>query len=295
MRGWNLFARSQTIHVCYAIATDGEPRYVESVAASARALKQLYPSAKITVLTDDRSFSVVTQLLKRYRLARKVRSVGAYAGNMGARSRFVKTQVRQFIVGDFLFLDADAIPVRPFDELFQEHSGQLCAAIDRSPKEPDGNSLPPWAERAFERLGWSYPKPFYLNGGVVLWPDTPLLRQLGKLWHENWRRFYESSDDFADQPSFNYSIYSLGISPEILHDRYNARVALSADFAVGASIYHFYASDENLSGRMALEQLLIKLRAGGTINLGAVDAALADGYREWSSRETAKGRVPDQI
>ena len=279
---WWFGSRQQT-QVCYALATDGERRYVDLVAISALAVRQIHPAAKITILTDDRSLPIITSLLDAYGLATHVRSVGAYASWVGARSRFAKTQVRQFVDGDFLYLDADAIPVASFDELFRKTKGPLCAAIDRSPKAPAGSGFPSWAEPTFDRLGWSHPPPFYLNSGVVLWRDTPMSRRLGKLWHQNWLRFFDMSKDFADQPAFNYSLNSLGISPAIMHDRYNARVGLSREFADGASIYHFYASDDGLPGRMAVEEMLTKFRAGVALDGSAIDAALARSHDSWQA------------
>lgn len=289
-RFYQLIARRQ-IQVCFAVASDGERRYVDLLTISALALRKIYGAAKLTILTDDQSLPIIAPLLAHHDLAKNIRSVGAFPGEMGARSRFAKTQARQFMEGDFLYLDADAIPVAGFDQLFRERTVSVCAAIDRSPEEPDGCGLPSWASSAFERLGWSHPLPFYLNSGVVFWRDTPLARQLGNAWHENWLRFFQSSNDFADQPAFNHSLSSLGISPGVMHDRYNARVGLSPEFTDGASIYHFYASDSKLPGHAALEELLIAFRNGDALDVSLIDAALA---RSHAGRHPSH-RLPREI
>jgi hypothetical protein len=271
------------IQVCYALATDGERRYVDLVAISALAVKRIHPRAKITVLTDDRSLPAISSLLEPSALAENVRSVGAYLdGSAGVRSRFIKTQVRQFIDGDFLCLDADAIPVAAFMMLFQGNE-PLCAAIDRSPEMPGGNGFPSFAAPAFERLGWPQPSRFYLNSGVVLWKDRPITRQLGRLWHENWARFFRESNDFADQPAFNYSMDLLGISPGIMDDKFNARVGVAAEFARDACIYHFYASGPGTPGSVAVEELLERFRGGARLDKSAIDAAIVRSHRPVSS------------
>jgi hypothetical protein len=71
-------------------------------------------------------------------------SVGADHADMGARSRFVKTQIRQFVDGDFVYLDADAIPLSAFDQVLRHATlGEKChisAAIDRSPcRQPEAD------------------------------------------------------------------------------------------------------------------------------------------------------------
>jgi hypothetical protein len=265
------------IQVCYALATDGDRRYVDLAALSARAVRRIHPRAKIIVLTDDQSLRAVSSTLEPYRLSATVRSVGEYSGETGPRSRFVKTQVRQFVDGDFVYLDADAVPVASFDLLFQE-KGLVSAAIDRSPKAPDGSGFPTFASPAFDCLGWSHPTRYYVNCGVVFWRDTPITRALGKLWHQNWETFFRESADFADQPAFNYSLDAAGIAPVIMHDRYNARVGLSREFARGASIYHFYANDCGIPGSAAVDDLLTKFRAGVALDLSDIDSALAHAH-----------------
>jgi hypothetical protein len=257
------------------VATDGERRYAELVALSAGAVKRIHPKAKIIVLTDDRSWSIVKAVLKPHGFARSLRSVGAFSGEMGPRSRFVKTQVRQFVEGDFIYLDADAIPLAAFDQVFHDTSWLVSAAIDRSLSSPSGSGFPSFAVAAFDRLGWAQPTQFYLNCGVTCWKDTPITRRLGKAWHDNWRIFFEESNDYADQPAFNYSLVALGISPGIMHDKYNARVGLSADFARDAIIYHFYASDRATPGYAAIESLLAKFRSGVTLDVAVINLVLA--------------------
>src|SRR5437764_4216 len=96
------FDFSRQIQVCFALATDGERRYVDLAALSALAVRRIHPRAKIIVLTDDQSLRAVSSTLEPYRLSATVRSVGEYSGETGPRSRFVKTQVRQFVDGDFV-------------------------------------------------------------------------------------------------------------------------------------------------------------------------------------------------
>ena len=264
----------QRIQVCYALATDGESRYVDLTAISALAVRRIHPHAEIAILTDEQSLPIITSLLEAHGLAGNVRSIGTYAGSTGARSRFVKTQVRQFINGDFVYLDADAIPIDGFDAIFRE-SGPVCAAIDRSPAAPAGSGFPSFAVAAFDRLGWSHPARFYVNCGVVFWKDSETTRRLGQMWHKNWQSFYHESNDYADQQAFNYTLNDLGINPTILNDKYNARVGLSPAFALGAAIYHFYASDYGIPGCAAVDRLLSKFREGAELNVSVIQAALA--------------------
>jgi hypothetical protein len=63
-----------------------------------------------------------------------------------------------------------------------------------------------------------------------------------------------------------------------MHDRYNARVGLSREFARGASIYHFYANDCGIPGSAAVDDLLMKFRSGVALDVSDIDSALAHAY-----------------
>ena len=201
-----------SIHVCYALSTNGEPHYLDLLAISAQAVKRLYPSAKITILTDDQSWDSVES--RGRDLGASVRSAGGYRGNARVRSRFVKTQARSIVEGDFLYLDADTLPVAKFDELWAS-AAPISAAIDRSRKYPFGD-FPTEQLPYFERLGWVPPTRFYLNAGVIFWRDCRAARDLGILWHQNWRKFFETVNNPLDQAAFNFSADSLGITPAIV-------------------------------------------------------------------------------
>lgn len=63
--------------------------------------------------------------------------------------------------GDFLYLDADTVPVGRFDEIFTSKA-PLSAAIDRNRASPCGG-FPAWAEPDFDALGWARPTKMALN------------------------------------------------------------------------------------------------------------------------------------
>src|SRR5580704_8513167 len=171
------------IHVCYVLSTNGEPYYGDLLAVSAKAVRRLYPDARMTIVTDERSLDFARPLADR--LAASVRSAGTYRGDVRVRSRFAKTQVRELIDGDFLYLDADTLPVARFDELFACRA-PLGAALDRNRTNPSG-AFPADQAGYFQRLGWPHPTPLYVNSGVVFWRDCPAARELGRSWHANWR------------------------------------------------------------------------------------------------------------
>src|SRR5712692_587209 len=146
---------SRPLHVCYALAMDGERTYADLVTISALCVRRVYPASRITVLTDDQSLQNVGHALKHLAEAgAQTRSIGKFNGNSRLRSRFVKTQVRSVVDGDVLYLDADTAAVREFDGLL-ECEAPLSAAIDRNRVNPRGG-FPAWVVPDFDRLGWRH-------------------------------------------------------------------------------------------------------------------------------------------
>ena len=266
------------MHVVYALSTDGDRRYADMAALSATSVTRLHPDAKITILTDDESLTQVRAFLGDYPgMAGRVESVGSCVGTARFRSRFVKTQVRAAVAGDFLYLDADTIPVGDFADIFRS-AAVLCAAVDRNPEAPSGARFPDWAVPEFERLGWPAPTPIYLNTGVTFWKDTAQTHAFARSWHENWLRFFSIAENPADQPAFNHSLRAAEFVPEILQDRFNARVGLAPEFARGALICHFYA-DPRAPGGLAHDEVLARFRQGAGIDRSIVEAAIQRSHR----------------
>lgn len=269
-----LFSSGSKPHVCYALSLDDDDLFAELASISAACVRRLYPFAKITVLTDEQTRARTDALRPLRKWVSEIKSVGGFEGSARLRSRFVKTQARTVIEGDFLYLDADTVAVLPFDELFQ-CAEPLAAAIDRNRVDPEGG-FPRWVIPDFQRLGWAYPTKLYLNSGILFWKDCAESRTLGRLWHENWLHYTRMTDNPADQPAFNHSIDSLGIKPKIVDDVFNARVGISPKFARGARIYHLLSGDERANGTF-MDQLRARYHASGRIDFDLVAAAVERG------------------
>jgi hypothetical protein len=275
-RAVTVFGSSGNLHVCYALAMDDDPVFADLLAISASCVRRIYPACRITILTDDdsrKNFASAQRGLSD--VASKIRSVGKFDGGPRQRSRFVKTQARSVIEGDFLYLDADTAPVSEFGALF-ECEAAVSAAIDRNRVDPYGG-FPAWVVPDFERLGWRNPTKLYLNTGILFWKDCKAAHALGRLWHENWLRYHATVDNPADQPAFNHSIDALGVEPKIMDDVFNARVGVSPEFARGARIYHLLSGDERAEGTF-IDAVLRHYRDTGSIDFSLIDAAVARGH-----------------
>ena len=113
--------------VVYAVvATPGSP-FLNWTAASAYVAKKLKCVSSVVLCTDAATLQLAKStnhhLLK---IVDEIAVASEFKGTARERSRWVKTQLRSMVKGDFVFIDADAIPVAEFPEMF-EHSSDFAA------------------------------------------------------------------------------------------------------------------------------------------------------------------------
>jgi hypothetical protein len=256
------------LHVCYSLSLDDDTNHADLLNISARCVRQVHPRARITILTDEQSLATaVLHLTNLIGNGVSIRSVGQFDGDARQRSRFVKTQARSEIAGDFLQLDADTVAVSEFSAV-AKCDAPLSAAIDRNLVNPDGG-FPSWVIPDYQRMGWPQPTEFYLNTGVVFWKENNEARALGRIWHDNWLKYFRTVDNPADQPAFNHSLNVLGIRPKIMSDIYNARLGVSRKYAQ-ASIYHLLSGNERANGTF-IDELVARYRMNGSVDFALID------------------------
>jgi hypothetical protein len=228
---------------CYVLVDDNSDSLCEATWISGVLLRRIYEAARIVVICD---IPTEKRLLSK-RLNFQHSNIELLATDIpfhfvgsAIRSRFLKTQIRSLINGDLVFLDADAIPLRPFDTLFR-HDCQFAAVLDRN-RENTRPHMPIWVEPIYRRFGWTYPLPNYFNSGVMFLRDDSDTRELGRLWHQRWNQVLSEFGKHQDQPALNSSLHDLGLSTKILPVSYNAMVDASPCFARNAKIVHYFFS-----------------------------------------------------
>ena len=254
---------------CYVLVEIDDGPLGEATYISCSLLRRLYHSSPFVLLCDPQTEA--TLAAKRLPFAELGVEIRAFVvpneiSGSPARSRFLKTQIRELINGDLVYLDADAIPLRPFDGLF-EHEHQFAAVLDRN-AEIKVPHMPTWVEPIYREFGWPYPVSTYFNSGVMFWQDDALMRELGRLWHKRWRDVLARFGKHQDQPSLNSAIYALGVNTKVLPIQYNAMVDSSLFFARNARIVHYFFSGRHrrFDPDSVLQHMIDEWRAANTIN-----------------------------
>ena len=159
-------------NTCHILISEGpeQDSFCEMTYLCVALSKRLCPDSIATVLTDE-STRANLELLPFGIENLKVVDIPDELSSGSSRSRYLKTRMRQLVDGDFVFIDADALPLHPFDETC-DHDAPLAAALDRNRESPEP-TFPRWVIPHYKQLGWDYPFSTYFNSGVMFMRDTP--------------------------------------------------------------------------------------------------------------------------
>ncbi len=240
---------------CYVLTTTGRDLFADMTYASAEFLRYAHPEAEIICLCDTQSHRALE--VARHPLLDLVdrgEAIETPDGPPGYRNRFVKTQMRQILEGDFVYFDSDTLVVDRIDEML------ACAAPMAAVANHSGtghSSEIPVDERAiFTQMGWTLPNRSYINGGVLLLRDCEPTQRFACLWHEKWLA-WSRRGKHTDQQSLNSALGDSGIDYEVLGNRFNGQVCHRPSVArEPVAVWHFYSSRDDLAGDYAPKTVL---------------------------------------
>lgn len=188
------------------------------------------------------------------------------------RSRFIKTNIRNLIDGDFLFIDTDTVICASLDEVdslhvknigmvpelhgpFKEHLvyNHTVADTNRIFGIDAGNS------------------PYWFNSGCMLVRDNNFTHEFFAKWQENWKYSAFQKNNSSDQRALLKTDHDYGYIIECIPDVYNAQIAMSIKWFYEAKIIHFWHFRKNFTPNMEFSpffghQIYRELKARGTID-----------------------------
>lgn len=228
----------------YVLTCAPEATYIEQALISIWSARYHNPDAHIVLVVDD----LTNQLLEgkraevlEYVTEKVVIPFEDANATMMYRSRWIKTQVRQLVIGDLLFIDCDTIINSSLEELdtLKYEVGAVC----ESNLPIDQFCIPlyqPMCENA-QKIGWNPTgEQFYFSSGVIYAKDTPAVHQLFALWHRYWQEGTEKGVNI-DQPSLAKANIDCGHIIQRIDDKWNCIMFTYPRWAREANILHFAA------------------------------------------------------
>lgn len=230
--------------IVYVVVSDKNDIYLEQAYVSMYSLRKFNPNIHIILLTDDLTNRTFTGIRKKMvALADDIITVKLDEKKYNAqkRSRYLKTSVRKYIQGDFLFVDCDTIITRPLDDIDQCSHG-IAACWDTHSSFMEN----PYREHCLRHawlLGWPLENEReYFNSGVIYCKDNAKTRAFYERWHENWLRGLKKGVSM-DQPAFAKTNWELDHPVKVLHDTWNCELKHGIKFLRDARIVHYLCTN----------------------------------------------------
>ena len=157
------------------------------------------------------------------------------------RSRFIKTNIRNLVEGDFLFIDTDTVICAPLDEvdnLTVKNIGMVPELHGPFKEHLTYNYTVADTNRIFDTD--TSDSPYWFNSGCMLVRDNTFTHEFFRKWQENWKYSAFKKNNSSDQRALLKTDHDYGYVIECIPDVYNAQIAMSLKWFYEAKIVHFW-------------------------------------------------------
>lgn len=230
--------RTKIVYVC---VSDHSDMYLEQTFVSVYSLRKYNPDVFVEIIVDkDTEDTLTGKRAKIKELVSKITVVDVPLNfSKKQRSRYLKTNLRNLVTGDFLFLDTDTIIQNSLDEI----DDLKCdvAAVQEYNKIRSFTKKEGWMYSLAVKVGLENvldDEP-YFNSGVMFVKDSPLAYQLYSNWHECWNKTRKKGLD-TDQTSLCWANKLSGHVIEFLDNSWNCLICFSGlEGEKNAKVIHY--------------------------------------------------------
>ena len=238
--------------IVYTLVSDNSDTYLEQALLSVYSLRLHNPQAIVELVVDQ--FTAMTIVDKREEIKKYITNLIEIEVpselNKVQRSRYLKTNLRAFIKGDYLFIDCDTVICDNLDEI-DNFDGDLGMVPDINGDLPlkDNTVIERCHKAGFTNLK---EKPYY-NSGVIFSRDTEISHKLYAEWAKLWHLSNEKGVSF-DQPALCQANVNLDLPINELNGIWNCQFKYTNGykFLKKAKILHYYSN--NGAGKRAYAQ-----------------------------------------
>ena len=228
--------------VCYVLADGKDLFFYNQLLISLSSLRKREFSGRVCVVMDTET----AQLLKEKNRCEleefKAETVIVQIPDeytQKEKSRYIKTSLREYVTGDFLYIDTDTViaDVLP-DEVSDSDIALVREWNEEAIEDSDITSIVALYNRCNYIPDFSFG---YYNSGVIWVRDTEIARQFFIEWHKEWKHC-RSCGVSQDQPSLNHVNCKMGGIITLLDGRWNVQICCvtSLKHLKTALIIHYY-------------------------------------------------------
>ena len=266
--------------IVYVFVYEGTRKYLNQIGVSVTALRKVHPEANIKIVCDPGTpVRVKRDLPKLLDMVDEVIVEECPESPPVARSFYLKTRMPDLVKCDFVFLDADTLPILPFYEDMAAGDCDIAMVQDRSHYHPIEPHFPEFVVPKMEEMGWPTHTRKYYNTGVGFYRNTPgrdkLVAKWQQLWWDRWKKIECEGDD---QICFNVAVELTEASVRELPICFNAMVAAHPRHARDARIYHFFAGNKQNFGDSLFGHLVQHYELNQEVDWPTLNKAVAMQY-----------------
>ena len=210
----------------YILVSNEKDIYYEQTLVSVMSLRHYNPDAFVTLLVDDKTDKTlvgfragIKDLVNEYKVIPFDDKIGGLA-----RSRLLKTNMRNLLEGDFLYLDGDTAFVDKLDVVVDD-TCDVGGIPDLHSHKNDPYHIKHKGDNRNKRLlGFKLSlAEVFFNGGVIFARDTAKAKEFFDKWYELYQ-YCNTKGVFTDQISLNETNQLLGFPLKELPGEWNCQV-----------------------------------------------------------------------
>lgn len=251
--------------VLYVLVSNQEDVFLEQTYISIYSLRKHNPSVHVTILIDDvtdESLCGVRENIMKLIDEKVVVNLDRNLTNK-YKSRVLKTNMRNYVDGDFLYIDSDTIILSTISEA-DEINDDIAAVyeLNRSIKDNPGRKS---AFEPLERMGGHLDEgDEYYNSGVIFVKDNDETRRFFQSWYNTWLEGTKVNV-FFDQPALGVLNHKLGHKIKQLSGDWNCQGRYGVRYYRTAKIFH-YLYDASYDHPLMSKSIFKELKENGIIS-----------------------------
>jgi hypothetical protein len=231
----------------YVLTCAEQATYIEQALISIWSARYHNPDAHIVLLVDDKTNELLVgkrDEVLEYITEKVVIPFEDANAIMMYRSRWIKTQVRQLVKGDLLFIDCDTIVTQSLADA-DDIECEIGAVLDtHRPVSAFQHSERTNLVKFAAACNWDFSGvERYYSSGVLYVKDTENTHQFYQLWHKNYLHSSQCGVNI-DQISMERAKQEISIISDIA-DTWNTIMFIRPKFIEQAKIIHFASLNNN--------------------------------------------------
>ena len=229
--------------IIYSLVCGNSDTYLEQLMVSAYSVRKYNPNAEIAVLIDKKTEEILSDRGSELKeIVSEIISIDTpFPEDKMRSSRYLKTNLRRFVKGDYLFIDCDTIVCESLGDI-DNVSFELGMVADLNGPLllTEKNVLEKCKKAGFEDVEG---KP-YFNSGVIYAKDTPNVHQFYEEWYHQWQ-YSDTNGVPYDQPALCQANINMGYMVKELCGKWNCQFKFfGKSFLNTAMILHYYSNTE---------------------------------------------------